>query len=181
MTNGGLLMKKSFNSKIEVRIVSDTWSGLVNLSGQFGYKNVSSFLRAVIDTLIYGATTESQQQIDAALLPFVKQSFVPSIKIKNDFFEFISQDEEYLGLIIRLESADDFYHEVIDYNKHPESSLFVEKFLTRYKYAPLPRDMKYLLTLFYNDPVEKAKTMEKYAALVRYRIRENQEAAADAR
>jgi len=173
-------MKKSFDSKIEVRILSDTWGGLVNLSGQFGYKSVSSFLRAVIDTLIYGATTESQQKISEALLPFVEQSFVPSIKIKNDFFEFLSQDD-YLGLIVRMASADEFYHEVIDYNGHPEISLFMQNYITRYKYAPLPRDMRYLLALFYNDPVEKAKTMEKYAALVRYKIRENQEAAAYAR
>lgn len=172
-------MKTTFDYKMETRMSSNTWSELSVLSGQFGYSNVSNFIRAVIDTMIYGATTEEQERLDIALMPFVKQSYKPTEVMKNDFFEYLSQDQ-YLILTARL-GVNEFYHAVIDFEGHSEDALFVQEFVKRYKYSILPRDMRFLLNLYYNDPVQKAKMQEKYAELVRYRTLERQEAAAYAR
>lgn len=173
-------MSNTLNSRFEVRISSDDYTELRDLYVQFGYRGASTFIRAIIDTLLHGATTESQLKIHEALRPFIQQSYCPDKQVMADFFDFISQDE-YLMLAVRMESADKFYATQINFDHHPEESDFVQSFTAKYKYTILPADMRYLLMLFYNDPVQKAKMMDKYSALVRYKARERQEAIADAR
>lgn len=172
-------MKNAFDYRMEIRMSSDMWAGLGILSGQFGYSDRSHLVRAIFDTMIYGATTEEQERIDIALLPFVKQSYKPTPQMKADFFDFLSQDE-YLMLTARID-AKDFFADIIDVDKHPEESKFVQDFVAKYHYMILPRDMRFLLNLYYNDPITKANMQEKYAELVRYRARERMEAIADAR
>ena len=145
----------------------EAWSDLKDLSGQNGYKSVSSYVRAMIDSILYGATTEEQAKITDALAPFIKQSYKPDHSVMIDFFEFLSQDE-YLMTTARM-SADDFYKNIIDFEGHPEESAFLQNFTRKYRYAILPRDMKYLINVYYNDPVSNKKIREKFTDLVKYR------------
>ena len=65
-------------------------------------------------------------------------------------------------------TAEEFYENVIDFGGHPEESTFLQNFTRRYKYAILPRDMKYLINVYYNDPVINKKLRDRYTALVKY-------------
>ena len=159
-------MKHNLDYRMDIRMSPKVWFDLTKLSGQSGYKSTSSYVRALVDSILYGATDEKQAKIAAALTPFMDQSYIPENKTMNDFFEFLSQDE-YLMTTVRI-TAEEFYENVIDFGGHPEESTFLQNFTRRYKYAILPRDMKYLINVYYNDPVINKKLRDRYTALVKY-------------
>ncbi len=154
--------------RMEVRITAKMWKDLPKVYVQYGYKDASSFTRAVLDTIIYGVTDEKQQNIYNALEQFIDQSYHPTEAMQKDFFEFMNMGSNPM-LAARF-SADEFYKNIVLPKKLEDISDFTRDFTRRYKYAILPRDIQRLLSLYYNDAQISLQLREKYTRIVEHYI-----------